>query len=114
MNKSESYHVIEGLAFVVTYTEEGLVSTMTKIGEYQSGERFYYRTEDDVYHSLLIASECLVFHETTRGPFHREDTVYAPWAPAENDVPAVGKFLDRLRDRLTVEELRIGPEADLA
>ena len=37
--------------------------------------------EKDLFHMLIIESEFLVFKETTKGPFIREDTIFPDWAP---------------------------------
>ncbi|MBW2618531.1 MAG: WbuC family cupin fold metalloprotein [Deltaproteobacteria bacterium] len=97
LDKSESFHVIEGLGHVFVFDDEGGVIETVRLGEFGSGERFYYRITKSFYHSLVIASDCLVFHETTRGPFDPAETVLAPWAPADNDSPAVAAFMAKLR-----------------
>lgn len=100
LKKSESYHVIEGLIDVVVFNEAGQVTEVTRIGESGSGEPVYCRISDDVFHSLLIVSAWVVFHETTSGPFRKTDTIYAPWAPAEEDPEAVRRFLEQLQHQL--------------
>lgn len=98
LNKSESFHIIEGQVDVIVFTEEGVVKEITRIGDPSSGEKFYCRISDSRYHTLLIESDVVVFHETTSGPFNKADTVLAPWAPAEDDLPAVKQFMDGLRE----------------
>lgn len=94
--KSESFHVIEGLVNVILFDEVGELSEVIPMGDYQSGKKFYYRLSDPCYHTLLINSDYLVFHETTKGPFSRVDTVIAPWAPDPDDSSAVEAFQDKL------------------
>jgi cupin fold WbuC family metalloprotein len=94
--KSESFHVIEGLVDVVLFDEAGKLSEVIPMGDYRSGRKFYYRLSDPCYHTLLINSDHLVFHETTNGPFDRADTVFAPWAPDPSDAFAVEAFMDKL------------------
>lgn len=96
LNKSESVHIIEGEVDVVFFDEKSTVTDVVRLGEYQSGRQFYYRVADPRYHALLIRSEVLVFHETTNGPFRREDTLFAPWAPEESDLVACGEFTARV------------------
>ena len=93
LGKSESFHVIEGHADVVVFGEDGRVAQVIPVGEYGSGRMFYYRMAEPLFHTLLIHSDVLVFHETTNGPFRREDTVFAPWAPEERDTAGVASFL---------------------
>ena len=63
------------------------------MGAYASGRPFYYRIAAPLFHTLLIRSDVLVFHETTSGPFSRADTVFAPWAPEDGDAAAVRRYL---------------------
>jgi cupin fold WbuC family metalloprotein len=96
LNKAESLHVIEGSADVVFFDEAGAITDTIRLGEYSSGHRFYYRVTEPVYHTLLVHSKVLVFHEATLGPFLRSDTVFAPWAPDESDVAATRAFTEQL------------------
>jgi cupin fold WbuC family metalloprotein len=96
LGKAESLHVVEGRADAVFFDEAGNVTDVIPLGNYSSGRRFYYRIAEPVYHTLLIRSDPFIFHETTRGPFRRSDTVFAPWAPEESDVVAVGEYMERL------------------
>lgn len=96
LGKSESFHVIEGTVDVVVFDENGDVSEVIRMGEYLSGRPFYYRINDPLYHTLIIRSDVLVFHETTSGPFNRADTIFAPWAPEESDLAGCEVFMGKL------------------
>jgi cupin fold WbuC family metalloprotein len=98
IGKSESFHVIEGEVDVVVFDDEGGVSEVIQMGTVASGRPFFYRIATPLYHTLLIRSAELVFHETTNGPFSRADLVFAPWAPDETDPAAVDEFLGRVND----------------
>jgi cupin fold WbuC family metalloprotein len=98
--KSESMHVLEGEADVVFFDDAGGVRDVVPLGPYASPRRFYYRVDTPVFHTLLIHSDFLVFHEVTNGPFRREETVFAPWAPEEADAAACEKFLAALEQSL--------------
>jgi len=100
LDKCESFHVIEGEVDVVMFDEDGGIDRAIEMGSIQSGRRFFYRIADPIYHTLLIRSDVLVFHETTPGPFRREHTVFAPWAPADGDVEAVRRFVASVEARL--------------
>ena len=100
LNKSESFHIIEGSVDVIIFNNIGEIIEVIKMGEVLSGYEFYYRISEACFHTLLIHSDFLVFHETTSGPFNREDTIFAPWTPAEEDNLAVEKFRQDLRDRI--------------
>lgn len=96
LNKSESLHLIEGSLNVVIFDKEGQIVQVIPMGDYLSGRPFYYRIPESIYHTVLISSELVVFHETTTGPFDRADTVFAPWSPEENDSPGQSAFMARL------------------
>ena len=94
--KSISYHIVEGSADVVLFNESGRIAEVIKMGDYLSGRVFYFRIDDPFYYMPVPKSNILVFHEITNGPFNN-DTVFAPWAPAENDKAAVQEFMEKLR-----------------
>lgn len=96
LNKCESLYVINGLADAVLFDAKGKITDLIRLGDYSSGNRFYYRISKPVYHCLIIRSKFFIFHEVTKGPFKRSDTIFAPWAPDENDRIAVKKFMKNL------------------
>ncbi len=96
LTKSESFHVIEGSVDVVIFDEAGGIVEVIQMGDYSSGRRFYYRISEPCYHTLLISSDFLVFHETVNGPFRKADTVFPSWAPDENDAATQKQFIERL------------------
>ena len=96
LNKSESFHVIEGAVDVVFFDEEGGLSDVVRMGDYSSGRFFYYRIAQPLYHTLRITSEILVFHETTSGPFNRSEMVFAPWAPEEGEPGRHKEYMKKL------------------
>lgn len=108
LNKSESFHIIGGEVDIILFDEDGAITRVMPMGAYESGLGFYYRLSEPVYHTLLIRSDVVVFHEATGGPFNREETVFPPWAPEEQDQAAVQEFTARTeREVLTVARGRI-------
>ena len=89
IGKSESFHVIEGLLLVVVFDDEGSKIEEIPMGYMNSGQPFYYRLSANLYHTVIPQQDFVVFHEVTKGPFDRLDTVFAPWAPAEDDHPDI-------------------------
>lgn len=96
LGKSESFHVIEGSLDVVVFDDEGNIIEVVRMGDYFSGRKFYYRLSEPYYHIPLVSSDYVIFHETTNGPFRKEDTIFAPWAPEESDNIAVKEFRKQL------------------
>lgn len=102
LGKSEALHVIDGSVDLVTFDDTGDISGITSMGDYQSGLPFYHRLSEPAFHTLLITSDILVFHEITNGPFKRSDTIWAPWAPEDSDLESVSKFTERLARSVTM------------
>lgn len=83
LNKSESFHIIEGRLDVVVFDDSGAVMEVIELGDVSSGRPFFYRLADSLFHTLLIRSDFLIMHEVTNGPFTAGDAVVAPFAPPE-------------------------------
>lgn len=94
--KSETFHIISGLVDVVLLDDAGQVVEVVRMGDYASGRKFYYRLADPLYHTLLIHSDYVIFHEITNGPFNRADTIFAPWSPEMEDVVGAERFIGEL------------------
>jgi len=98
LGKDESLHILEGEADFIFFDEKGKIIEIVPLGAAGTGRQFYIRVPASVYHTIIMRSERLVIHEATPGPFRREDTVWAPWAPEETNLPAVANFMDHLRN----------------
>lgn len=95
-NKTESFHIIEGRCDLLLFKKEGTIDEIISLADYQSGLPFFYRLSDPVFHTLLIHSPTLTIHETTNGPFRREEVVLAPWAPQEANTLACQDYLKEI------------------
>lgn len=82
--KSESFHVVDGRLTVFLFDESGAIVRTIPMGAGDPDRAFYYRLSEPLYHTVVPESDLVVFHEVTNGPFRREDTVFAPWAPADS------------------------------
>jgi cupin fold WbuC family metalloprotein len=98
--KTESTHIVEGQVDVVVFDDAGNIERVIRMGDYASGRTFYYRMAVPVFHTLIVRSDVLVFHETTNGPFDRKDTVFAPWAPEESDAPGAERFIAGVDEKI--------------
>ena len=98
--KIESTHIIEGMVDVVIFDDNGQIASVIGMGDYTSGRAFYYRMAIPLFHTLIIRSDVLVFHETTNGPFERKNTIFAPWAPEDSDVNSTSAFMAALDERV--------------
>ena len=105
LGKTESMHVVDGVADVVLFDDDGGVREVIPIGAADSGRTFFYRLASPRYHTLVVSSEFFVFHEVTNGPFRREDTVFPPWAPEEDDATGIARFRERLASAIAEREV---------
>ena len=94
IDKTESFHIVDGSADIILFDEDGQINKIIPMGDYASGRKFFYRLPPSRYHTLMIQSDVLVFHEITNGPFKLEDTVWASWAPLETDVDEVSRYME--------------------
>ena len=84
--KSESYHIIEGALQVVIFNDDGSILDILKLDSSITEKCFiYYRLSKSLYHTVIPLSGNVVFHETTNGPFYREDMIFPEWAPTEDE-----------------------------
>lgn len=100
LGKVESIHIIEGAVDILFFDEEGAINQVIKMGAINSGLTFYLRIDAPLYHTLLIRSEVLVFHETTNGPFERDHTVYAPWAPEYDRINEISEYIEDINRKI--------------
>lgn len=95
-HKAESLHVLAGTCELVLLDAEGdVVNVLCLSSELPDAAR-YVRLAAGTIHTLLVRSEHFTFHETTRGPFDRQDTEFAGWAPAEAERDAAGSYRELL------------------
>ena len=100
LGKAESFHILEGAADVVLFDRRGKITDVIPLGVYGSGRPFYYRISTPLFHTLVIKSRFLIFHEATTGPFDRTKTVFPSWAPDGSDPAAARRFMLDLKQRL--------------
>ena len=104
LGKSESFHIVEGEVDVAVFDDAGAIVDVIALGAMGSGRRFYYRLSESAFHTLLIRTDFLVVHEVTNGPFHRERTVLAPFAPPEDQHDAARDYMALVAEQ--VEKFR--------
>jgi len=100
LGKSESVHIIRGAVDIILFDDTGSIQGVVEMGEFGSGKFFYYRIDAPLFHTLVIRSNILVFHEVTNGPFVRSNTIFAPWSPDESNSSSVMSYLKKIEDQL--------------
>lgn len=84
ISKSESIFIIEGEVDLILFDELGNIKDVIEMGDPLSKKLIYNRLNESIFHTLLIKSEYIIFHEVTEGPFDKFKTEYAKWAPADD------------------------------
>ena len=80
LNKSESYHVIEGELEVRIFNEDGSRNRTIKLDK----QTPLYRMKNGWFHQPVSLTPVSVYHEALQGPFNKEiDVEYASWAKEE-------------------------------
>jgi len=82
-NKCESFHLIKGDADIVVFKDDGEIE---KVIRFSKDHSFYYRLDSNLFHTIILRSESVVFHEVTNGPFVQNATEFASFAPVEGDL----------------------------
>ena len=100
LNKSESFHIVEGEVDVVLLNEAAEIKEVIRMGDYRSGRSYYYRLNQPLYHTLLIRSPQVIFHEVTNGPFQRNDTVFLPGTPEVDNEAEARRYMTILEDKI--------------
>jgi cupin fold WbuC family metalloprotein len=84
LNRTESFHMIEGALDVVVFDGDGKPIRGVQLAATGNGGAFYYRLNEAHYHAILPRTPVVVFHETTAGPFSKDGTEFADWAPQDS------------------------------
>tara|TARA_B100000787_G_C15991198_1_gene205901 strand:+ start:54 stop:575 length:522 start_codon:yes stop_codon:yes gene_type:complete len=92
LGKCESFYLISGEIDCVIFNNEGTITKTFPMGDYSSGKTFYYRIPADTFHTQLFTKDTF-FHEVTEGPFNRDETIIASWAPDEKDTLKTKKYM---------------------
>jgi len=95
-DKTESYHVVEGELYVLIFDDDGRPRRAIFMTRPGGGGAFCYRLSIPAWHAVVPASDCVVLHEVTTGPFLPGQRNVAPWAPTEAE--ALRRFLRKSLD----------------
>lgn len=99
LDKAESLHVLEGTVRALLFDQDGGIVDVVDMGPFGTGRPYFYRMPQGIFHSLLISSDWLVFHEATEGPFDPARTEFPSWAPDGSDATAVDHYMADLLSR---------------
>ncbi|MDH5677019.1 MAG: WbuC family cupin fold metalloprotein [Nitrospinota bacterium] len=102
INKSESFHIIEGEADVVVFDDDGTIVELIELGARGDGKNYFYRLPEGMFHTLLVRTQTLVLHEVTNGPFIKERTVMGDFAPPESKEAEVEIYMKKLLQEVAI------------
>jgi cupin fold WbuC family metalloprotein len=106
--KIESLCVLEGKGTAIFFDDEGGIAEVIRLSPYGVDEsQFFYRLEAMTYHTILVESDYLVFHEVSEGPFEVDESEFAPWSPDANNEYQRNRYCSKLRALLSKSELSI-------
>jgi hypothetical protein len=87
---------VDGSADIVMFDDDGGITDVIELGDRDSGLNFFYRLSESRFHMPVSRTDVLVIHEVTNGPFDRDRTIFAPFAPAEDQVDLARKYLSEV------------------
>lgn len=97
VDKSESFHIIEGSLLVVIFDDGGNLVDRIEMGGKGVGRCCICRMEKGIWHSVIPTSEVVVFHEITKGPFTgKGDSIYPNWAPEPSESARIESFMSQI------------------
>jgi len=99
-HKNYSFHIIQGCVDVYLFSDEGDLINIISLGDFESGKAFYFMPPKNTYRMLVTKTEFVLYHEATIGPFQKEDTLFAPWAPTETDMDGIKVFFSQLKEQV--------------
>lgn len=100
-SKSEAFHVVHGEVDIVVFEDDGSIAQIVKLAARSDTSPFYYRMSKPFFHTLIIKSDVLVVHEITNGPFVRDGTTFAEFAPSEDSsTETIGAWQKELSERV--------------
>ena len=97
--KSESFLVLEGIADVILFDDQGAITDRYRLGEESAQGRLWgIDISPGVWHTILARTKRVVCYEVKPGPWiAANDKEFASWAPAENS-PDAGAYGEALLD----------------
>ncbi len=98
-NKIESFHVLEGELDVILFDDFGKITQRISLGHSNDSHGPYYRLNSEIFHMVMPKAPGVMIHETTNGPFIRENMVFADWAPDDKqDQNKINDYIEKIRN----------------
>ena len=104
INKEESLFILEGSGRYVFFDNSGKVTEVVQLNPSLGPNKCYCRVPKNTYHMLIVDTELMLVKETTSGPFSRDDTVFADWAPDVKTIDSASEFMQQVEK--SIQELK--------
>lgn len=109
LSQSETFILIEGNVNLLVFEENGDINNVINMKSFDNHDNntFFYRMSKNIFHSLSLNSEFVVFIESTLGPFDLTQREHASWAPNHNDFNLGLKFIKNIVEKnITLNNLK--------
>ena len=79
IDKSESYHIIEGRIEIIFYNDNGIEIDKVVLSDKMDEHPFLFRISNSDWHTVVPKSDFVIIHEVTKGPFNKNSSEFADW-----------------------------------
>ena len=79
IDKSESYHIIEGRIEIIFYNDNGIEIDKVVLSDKIDEHPFLFRISNSAWHKVVPKSDFVIIHEVTKGPFNKNSSEFADW-----------------------------------
>ena len=79
IDKSESYHIIEGRIEIIFYNDNGIEIDKVILSDKMDEHPFLFRISNSAWHTVVPKSDFVIIHEVTKGPFNKNSSEFADW-----------------------------------
>ena len=79
VDKSESYHIIEGRIEIIFYNDNGIEIDKVVLSDKMDEHPFLFRISNSDWHTVVPKSDFVIIHEVTKGPFNKNSSEFADW-----------------------------------
>ena len=81
IDKSESYHIIEGRIEIIFFNDNGIEIDKVVLSDKIDEHPFLFRISNSAWHTVVPKSDFVIIHEVTKGPFNKNSSEFADWEP---------------------------------
>ena len=79
IDKSESYHIIEGRIEIIFFNDNGIEIDKVVLSDKIDEHPFLFRISNSAWHTVVPKSDFVIIHEVTKGPFNKNSSEFPDW-----------------------------------